>query len=383
MDNAALSRICAGQKTIALAVSGGSDSTALLCHISPWARAAGLSVHVYTVDHQLRPESADEAVHVGKLANSLGWHHDTLIWTTPRKSQAAARDARLRLLSRAAQRSGAGILMTGHTRDDVAETMWMRKARGAAELNWVGPLPVSASPVWPEGRNLTIVRPLLATRRKALRQMLAGAGQSWRDDPSNQDDRFERVRARRAIGSQDGPGDENLLMRMQRRADHNRRLSADLQNAAVTGDGLITLNAQRLDTKSLRETLAVLIRIASGTDKTPGRDNVAAVFTMTGRTTLGGAWIKRRGHVFELGRDPGLANRRWTGGLWDGRYEQAAGIDRPEEIAFILRESAPQGKGWREIVSERLQHEIDCLAASGEIATPITRINGAARATPA
>ncbi|MBI4274480.1 MAG: tRNA lysidine(34) synthetase TilS, partial [Rhizobiales bacterium] len=119
-----------------LAVSGGPDSTALLVLAARWRklRKQGPKLHALTIDHGLRPESADEARAVAKFAKSLDVSHRTLRWTGRKPSsglQEAARAMRYRLLAETARKIGTHHILTAHTLDDQAETIVLRMARGS------------------------------------------------------------------------------------------------------------------------------------------------------------------------------------------------------------------------------------------------------------
>lgn len=188
-----------GERHAALAVSGGCDSTALMHLASRWARTnhPGLTLSVLTVDHGLRAEAAGEAEQVARWAAALGLAHHTLRWTVDARPesglQAKARAARYGLMASWCRQAGAGMLLTAHTLDDQAETVLMRLARTTS--------PESLTAIRPRGAwgELPLLRPLLATRRHALRSYLMGLGQAWIEDPSNADTRFERVRTRQAL----------------------------------------------------------------------------------------------------------------------------------------------------------------------------------------
>jgi tRNA(Ile)-lysidine synthase len=119
-----------------LAVSGGPDSIALMWLMARWRRTMrhGPRLVAVTVDHGLRAEAAREASCVKRLAKTLDLPHRTLRWTGAKPKTglpAAARDARYRLLAKAARAIGATHVLTAHTRDDQAETLLMRMSRGS------------------------------------------------------------------------------------------------------------------------------------------------------------------------------------------------------------------------------------------------------------
>src|SRR5690606_21939616 len=125
-----------------------------------------------TVDHRLHPDSGTWAAFAGAAARRLGADWRALVWDGPRPAvglPATARQARHRLLAEAARAAGARVILLAHTADDRAEAAWMR----AAGLRVGDPVPWSPSPVWPEGRGLMLLRPLLNARRAELRTWLA------------------------------------------------------------------------------------------------------------------------------------------------------------------------------------------------------------------
>jgi tRNA(Ile)-lysidine synthase len=180
---------------IVLAVSGGPDSLALMWLAARWRKSLkrGPALHVVTVDHQLRPESAGEARKVKSLACSLGLSHRTLRWRgeKPRTGiPQAARAARYRLLEQAARRAGASHIMTAHTRDDQAETVLMRLTRGS------GLTGLAAMAVETSRDGAVLARPLLDVSKARLIATLDTAGIGFATDPTNADPRFTRPRLR-------------------------------------------------------------------------------------------------------------------------------------------------------------------------------------------
>lgn len=203
-DMLALTGAEPGAQRLALAVSGGPDSLALL--LLAHAAFPG-AVTAATVDHGLRPEAAEEAALVRRLCNQLDVHHDTLAGTVPAEGnlQQGARALRYALLADWA-RGRAAWIATAHQQDDVAETFLMRARRGAG----VGGLAAMAASR-PLGEAL-LVRPLLGWSRAELVAIVEGAGIAPVRDPSNQDPRFDRARIRALLAdAEDLPADRLAL----------------------------------------------------------------------------------------------------------------------------------------------------------------------------
>lgn len=198
IDPARLFAPLSGAKGIGLAVSGGGDSLALMLLAARW-RDADPSVpplHVYSVDHALRPEAADEVRFVLAEAKKLGLSARGLRWDGEKPATGiseAARTARYRLMGEAMRCDGADILATAHHLDDQAETVLMRLAHGSGLAGLRGMAPIA------EVEGVTVARPLLALSRAELAAVVAAAGLTPVADPSNSDPHYERVRWRQAL----------------------------------------------------------------------------------------------------------------------------------------------------------------------------------------
>lgn len=179
---------------LALAVSGGADSMALMLLVHSWLEARpSPRIAVLTVDHRLREGSAAEAEWVDAQARRLGFAHHILPWTgeKPRTGiQATARSARYGLLTGFAREHGMEAVVTAHTRDDQAETLIMRLARGSGLDGLSAMAPLS------DWEGIHILRPLLAVPRIRIEAFLRRQGQSWIEDPTNRDGSQERARIR-------------------------------------------------------------------------------------------------------------------------------------------------------------------------------------------
>jgi len=165
------------------------------------ARARGWSTPVVLiVDHGLRETSAREARQVAGWAKEAGLKAYILVWRGKKPQtgiEAAAREARYRLMGAWMARQGIATLFVGHTEDDQAETFLLRLARGSGLDGLAG---MRSHAPWPVAgySALSVARPLLGMSRKALRAYLASLDQDWLEDPMNQDEAFDRVKLRRA-----------------------------------------------------------------------------------------------------------------------------------------------------------------------------------------
>ncbi len=182
----------------AVAVSGGGDSAALMHLLARWARKTRKSPPlVLVVDHGLRPESAKEARGAARQARALGLDVQLLRWREPAQSgiEAAARQARYRLMGQALRKRKLATLYVGHTEDDQAETFLLRLARGSGLDGLSAMRPLAPWPL-PDFPQLTVARPLLGFGRAELRAWLKAKKLDWLEDPMNGDPRFDRVRIR-------------------------------------------------------------------------------------------------------------------------------------------------------------------------------------------
>ncbi len=209
--SACLSRIsfdlCA-VKDIAVAVSGGADSLALLYLLGRWAaiHAPSLRIHALTVDHGLRPESKSEAQQVATWIAAWGQNkrhqipahlirHQILMWrgVKPKtKIIETARQKRYALMEAYCKKNKIPCLFLAHHRDDQAETVLMRLAAGSGVDGLAGMAPVSFD------HGVLLLRPLLDMPHDRLCASLRTARQDWVEDPTNQNDHYARSRLRHA-----------------------------------------------------------------------------------------------------------------------------------------------------------------------------------------
>lgn len=178
-------------RELAVAWSGGADSTALLLALM----ARGHRVEAWHIDHGWRAGSAAEAEWLGHVA--AGWGVPFCSARNPeiseRNREAAARRFRYRQFGHWAEVRGVQALCLGHHRQDQAETVCLRMLQGGGVHGVRGMARVR------EQDGLMLYRPLLHVSRAALRQALQHAGVTWLEDASNADTRLWRNRIRHRL----------------------------------------------------------------------------------------------------------------------------------------------------------------------------------------
>lgn len=348
---------------VAVALSGGGDSVALLTTANAWAKAAGRALVVLTVDHGLHPDSAAWTKVCAARAAALGAAFRALVWTGDKPISglpAAARDARHARLAMAAREAGATVILVGHTADDTLEARAMR----AAGATTPDPREWSPSPAWPEGRGVFLLRPLLCVRRAEIRAWLTDRGETWIEDPANANPRYARARAREDLS----------VLAPPRESAQPRALAAACQMDAA---GVLTIARETLRAAPTEAAAFVGIAClcAGGTTRAPAGGRLAR---LTARlladgafaATLAGARIEADHEEVRFLREPGegarggLAPLRIAAGataVWDGRFEIAG----PAEVRPVAGAAATLSKLDRQALAAFVPKARAALPISG------------------
>jgi tRNA(Ile)-lysidine synthase len=324
---------------VAVGVSGGADSLALCLLMKTWTDDRNGSLLALTVDHDLRHDAAAEAAQVGVWLKARGIEHDVLRWEGAKPAsgiQAGARDARYRLLTERCQVEGILHLALAHHRQDQAETVLLRFARGS------GVDGLSGMAALRETGAVRLLRPLLSIAPDHLRAFLTEAGQPWIEDPSNQSQAYARARLRGMAEVLAAEG-----WSAERAADTARRLGrarAALENAvaglaAATVDiwpeGCVLLRTDRLRDAGDEAVLRLLSRCLALVGGGGYRPKLEAVERLhhslreggigRGRTLGGCRLMPYRDGRLLIAREPDAAVERLDlppGATirWDGRF---------------------------------------------------------------
>lgn len=343
-------------RILGVAVSGGSDSLALLHLLNDWRGTGGPSLRVATVDHGLRPEAGHEATEVARLCAAMDLTHDTLHWADQEAGgnlPDRARRARYRLLADWARVHGIADVAIGHTRDDLAETFLMRLARGS------GLDGLSAMRARWQAEGVTFHRPMLGLGREGLRDMLRARDAGWIDDPTNADPKYDRTQARAVLTALAPLGlDTAALAATAARLAEARAALA--QHARQAAEALVTVAAgdlllehegfAALPDETARRLLLAGLRWLTGAAYPPrgtAMTDLLRAARAGQRMTLQGCVLSADRTHLRLGRELSAVAgcRAPATEVWDGRW-RAAG-DGPAEIAALGPEGLAACPDWR------------------------------------
>lgn len=346
---------------LGVAVSGGSDSVALLRLICDRGRKHGRKIYAATVNHNLRTEAQEEAAFVANLCKDLDVPHRILSWDNwdgQGNLQNAARNARKALLAQWAQELGLTAVALGHTEDDQAETFLLRLARGSGVDGLSGIQQVSGNaPIW--------VRPVLDVSRAVLRRYLVGLGQSWIEDPSNMDERFDRVKMRNAMPvlAELGLTTERLASTAQGLQLARAALEQATQDAAhkcchPSVYGTVKIDLECLQSCPLDIQYRVLshaIRWVSGAEYRSRFTALKSVYELLqqGKSqTLAGCYIKvqRTKHLIVMRELAAMPAVPLENGCFDGRWQVSAeNVLHGVNIRPLGEKGLKQLENWRDL----------------------------------
>ena len=312
------------QPVIAIGVSGGGDSLALLLLAQEWATLRGGTVVALSVDHRLRAGAMDELRHVGEVCAGQGIAHHVLVWQhegVASAVQSRARRARYDLMSNWCREAGILHLAVAHTAEDQAETQAMRIERAPSGPGVAGMASVRLE------QGVRLLRPLLGQSGKDLRGYLKTLSIDWVEDPSNQDRRFERVRKRQDMHDV-APGVDEVRRRISRDqkiaelASKHLSLSpagfAVMRREVLSGDEYLSVSL-----------IAHVLRTVSGSAYLPPADKVTGLRSRLagpdrGGMTLGGCLLIPDNETILITREYQISETICLNDAlkhdWDGRF---------------------------------------------------------------
>ncbi len=361
--------------SIAVAVSGGSDSMALMLMLVAWRAMIGKDAPdlcVLSVDHRLRRASADEVKLVARICRQYGLTHKAFRWEGAKSTgniSAKSREARYDLMCTWCAHQQISHLLVAHTLDDQAETVLLRLARGSGVDGLAAMAPSRA---W----NSTIIyRPLLGVMRSRLVQLLDSVHCPYASDPSNNDRKYDRVLFRQALKILEPMGitSQGLVETANRLAQardalDGMTLQAIARSVSVHNAGYCVIDPQQLELypyEIKRRLLGRLLRAVTGHPYVPPHASLDKLLSWvlaptTSRRTLGGCILMLRQRkiwvIREAGRDllPEVLLHPGGNIIWDNRMAlslsgsaespllvKALGVDNYARIKALQKKKAP------------------------------------------
>tara|TARA_B100000686_G_scaffold327034_1_gene385510 strand:+ start:6278 stop:7567 length:1290 start_codon:yes stop_codon:yes gene_type:complete len=209
-------------KKIAIGISGGPDSLSLAILLNIYKKKYSLNLLSFTVDHQLRPESKEEAKHVKTLMKKLSIEHKTLLWEKPHHKNnilELARIARYNIINQACNKYKVNLLMLGHHQNDQIETFIIR-LEAKSGLDGLACMKDKTKIITNYG-TLNILRPLLKFKKQELIDICKSKNVRWINDPTNFDLNYKRTIARKIIANSDLYKDFNSSIRAYNKLKQN------------------------------------------------------------------------------------------------------------------------------------------------------------------
>lgn len=348
-------------KTLAIAVSGGSDSMALAILVKNYCNDKGINCIALTVDHGLRKDSKNEAIQVKNWLKPLGYNHEILTWEGAKPEsniQAEARKARYQLLTKYCIDNNIKSLLLAHHIEDQAETVVMRLLRGSSLNGLQAMLPIRSH------NKINIIRPLLGFTKSELQELLISEGQKWIEDPSNQNIDYDRVWLRKMLATHRNSSllHKRLAETVSRLQQTQEYLSSQIdqywqENVRVDNKGYVWLDKiwfNSVHREIQYQIFHKAIKIVSGRQSALRYDSLNKALDVASkeeatRHTLGGCIIHIRNKEIFIYREPSdLENKKI-------RWENHFLVSLPSEDYKI----EPLGKSNFEKITGENNIEID------------------------
>ncbi len=340
---------------LAIAVSGGTDSLALLLVAQKWAQENNLILVALTVDHNLRPESSDEAEYVSALCRKMNIEHHILPWHKAEKTSpmhASSREARYQLLTDYCNQNNIATLLTAHHADDRIENFFIRLSKASGligltnnNINFYN--------------NIMVLRPLFNIYKKQLQEYLSALKITPCEDPSNYDSKYQRSNIRKWLDLMPKELDPDLFKaRILQSCDHlkhsadetKQRLIKELaERSVIYPYGSATLRGNDIESSENGIELLILSHILttiSGFDNNPRAESVELLLQQLSsescKATLHGCIIEKQNgetHIYRsFGKTPPPPSPLSSRIKWDGRWR--ANLDDDDlTVSFLSMEN--------------------------------------------
>ncbi len=328
-----LEKYAGTEQNLVVAFSGGADSLFMMVFASEWCKAKCKDLYAVTVDHNLREESYDEALNVGKIAEKYCTSHIIKNWEhgdiPAGQIEEMARKARYELLADACTTLKSKILLVGHNLDEQIETYLIRKEKKSD-------LPGLAC--MSEARNISdeikVIRPCLPFTKQFIKSHLNSIGETWVEDPMNSNEDFLRVRKRKFICSlrhaqKQAMFDEIRLRGVERNSIETKAVEFLKNYSKINEYGFVDLNIDafdRLDENIKCNILKRCIKLVGRQEYTKSLNNCKTVLSTLKRNNsinVGKCIIKKlkdKIRIFRENRNLDIIKISSKSGIWDNRF---------------------------------------------------------------
>lgn len=252
-------RVCVSADSsskIAIAYSGGLDSSALLHLAHAYAATHGVTLYAFHIHHGLSPHADDWLAHCRSESERLGIGFDARRVEIAQRDKSgveeAARLSRYMALGDLCRLHRVPLLLTAHHLDDQAETVLLQLMRGSGVAGMSGMDGVNAAPDLLGDERLLMGRPLLAVARTALADLVADRAIAYVDDESNLDTRYARNALRHKVMpilAEYFPGFQQRFARTAQHAQAAQRMLVELG----AQDLALCLEGESLDISRIRQ----------------------------------------------------------------------------------------------------------------------------------
>ncbi len=327
---------------IAVAVSGGPDSLALLMLSNSFAIEQKIDLTAITVNHNIREEAKKEAEYVSVICSNLGIKHVILSWKREgdlSTMHAHSREARYNLMTDYCNKNEIPVLLTGHHADDKIESFFIRLSRASGLLG----LSPAEENIY---RNITVLRPLSNIYKKELIDYISSFNINYIDDTSNYDPKYQRSNIRKWIEMIPEELEPNLFKnRILKSLDHIKEISSyiseiidqNLNDRAIIHEaGYATYKFSNCYNYIEFMILSHLLTMISGYNFTPRSSSIKKLYEKlvkeeSSKSTLHGCIIvKKANHVFiyrSFGKQKPEEVPLSKDTKWDNRWESSINED--------------------------------------------------------
>ena len=304
------------RENFALAVSGGADSLCLAYFGKIYASQFNSKIEILIVDHKLRKESKKEALKVKKILSKKGIKSSVLSWkgSIPQKNiQQNARNIRYSLISNFCMNKKIKYLLTAHHMDDQIENFFIRLFRGSG-LTGLS----SMSDSFTYNDNLKIIRPFLNFKKNDLKYVTLSFFKSYIEDPSNEDEKFLRVRVRKYKKTMEKEGlnlskinmtvknllSANKALNFYKSKAVNKHVSFLSKNRCVINKQIFSDEAGEIIFKSFSDILSLI----SGAYHPPRSKKIVNLIqrlkkTSLSKSTLGGCIVENKENFIVISQE--------------------------------------------------------------------------------